>query len=241
MLQKMKELISIISEADTAYYKFDSPIMSDMEYDKYYNELLTLEKESGVILSGSPTQKVPGEILESLVQVQHTKPMLSAEKTKSIADIIKFIGGIGAIVSWKLDGLTLVLRYGGGKLIQAITRGAEGRVGEGIKRGIERKNFRAALINFIIVLLRDGGAYIYLIYKAVSGEITAGEFVLYFAAIGQFAGWFSGIIDIWLNIYTASLHFCYMREFFEYPNKTNRGKGIDIPAGADGLSIELKT
>ena len=63
MLQKMKELISIISEADTAYYKFDSPIMSDMKYDKYYDELLTLEKESGVILSGSPTQKVSGETM----------------------------------------------------------------------------------------------------------------------------------------------------------------------------------
>jgi len=109
-----------------------------------------------------------------------------------------------------------------------------------IKKEIEYKNFNAALINFLIVLLRDGGAYVYLIYKTIAGEINAGEFVLYFAAIGQFAGWFSGLIDIWLKIHTASLHFCYMREFFEYPNKTNRGKGIDLPINSDGLSIELK-
>ncbi|MCL2775507.1 MAG: ABC transporter ATP-binding protein/permease, partial [Oscillospiraceae bacterium] len=110
----------------------------------------------------------------------------------------------------------------------------------GIKKGVEYRSFGASFINFLIVLLRDGGAYIYLIYKAASGEITAGEFVLYFAAIGQFAGWFSGLIETWLNIHTASLQFCDIRGFFGIGNKTNRGKGIDLPKGSDGLSIELK-
>jgi len=127
MLQQMKELISIITEADAAYYKNDASIMSDLQYDKYYSELLTLEKESGVILSGSPTQKVSGEILESLAQVSHTKPMLSAAKTKSMSELVTFINGKAAVAMWKLDGLTLVLRYRNGKLAQAITRGAEGR------------------------------------------------------------------------------------------------------------------
>jgi DNA ligase (NAD+) len=132
MLQRMKELIPIINEADIAYYKYDAPIMTDREYDLLYNELLELEKLTGIVLSNSPTQKVSGETLESLVQVRHTRPMLSAEKTKSIDTIADFVGEKAVIVSWKLDGLTLVLRYGNGKLMQAITRGTEGMVGEDV-------------------------------------------------------------------------------------------------------------
>jgi ABC-type bacteriocin/lantibiotic exporter with double-glycine peptidase domain len=90
------------------------------------------------------------------------------------------------------------------------------------------------------MLLRDGGAYIYLIYIAVAGEISAGEFVLYFAAIGQFAGWLQGIINTWLSVHEATLQFCDIREMLDYPNKTNRGKGVEPPKSADGLSIELK-
>ena len=132
MIQRIKELINIINEADVAYYKFDSPVMTDRQYDQYYDELLALEKETGIIISGSPTRKVPGEILESLTPVNHTKPMLSADKTKLISDIVKFINGKAVLVTWKLDGLTLVLRYENGRLAQAITRGAEGRVGEDV-------------------------------------------------------------------------------------------------------------
>jgi DNA ligase (NAD+) len=132
MLQRMKELIPLINEADIAYYKYDAPIMTDREYDQLYNELLELEKQTGIVLSNSPTQKVSGEILESLVQVRHTRPMLSVDKTKSIDVIVDFIGGKAVIVSWKLDGLTLVLRYENGKLKQAITRGTEGMVGEDV-------------------------------------------------------------------------------------------------------------
>ena len=137
MLQRMKELVTQITEADVAYYKHDRPIMTDREYDVLYDNLLALEKETGVVLSNSPTRKVPGEVLEYLTQVEHTRPMLSAGKTKSRDEIVKFIGGKAAIVSWKLDGLTLVLRYKNGKLTQAITRGAEGRIGEDVTHTVK--------------------------------------------------------------------------------------------------------
>ena len=107
-------------------------------------------------------------------------------------------------------------------------------------KGVEYRYFGVSLVNFIILFLRDGGAYIYLIYRAVDGGLSAGDFVLYFAAIGQFAGWLQGIMDRWLDVHTANLQFCDMREFYDYPNKTNRGKGIDLPKGSNGLSIELK-
>ena len=131
-IPRMKELIGILQRADTAYYKYDAPIMTDREYDALYDELKMLEDDSGIVISGSPTQKVSGEILEELTAVAHTRPMLSAAKTKSVDEIVRFIGSHAALVSWKLDGLTLVLRYEGGRLKQAITRGAEGRVGEDV-------------------------------------------------------------------------------------------------------------
>ena len=131
-IPRMKELIGILRRADTAYYKYDAPIMTDREYDALYDELAMLEDASGIVISGSPTQKVSGEILEGLTEVEHTRPMLSAAKTKSVDEIVRFIGSHAALVSWKLDGLTLVLRYEEGRLKQAITRGAEGRIGEDV-------------------------------------------------------------------------------------------------------------
>ena len=131
MTEQMKALIARLLEADEAYYGRDDPIMSDYEYDRLYDELVRLEKESGIVLAASPTQRVPGEVLDSLATVTHTKPMLSAGKTKAINEIFKFIGGRKVILSWKLDGLTLVLRYKEGKLGQAITRG-DGLKGEDV-------------------------------------------------------------------------------------------------------------
>ena len=129
---RMKELIEILKEADVAYYRDDNPTMSDMEYDLLTDELQKLEAETGQILSGSPTQKVSGEILEELIPVRHTKPMLSAKKTKSVEDLISFAAHRPVLVSWKLDGLTIVLRYENGELNQAITRGREGIIGEDV-------------------------------------------------------------------------------------------------------------
>ena len=131
-LERMRELIERLTEADIAYYKNDAPIMTDLEYDRLTEELASLEHDTGLVLSGSPTQKVSGEILESLAEVRHTKPMLSAGKTKSIEDLIRFAAGRAVLLSWKVDGLTLVLRYEYGKLKQAITRGREGLIGEDV-------------------------------------------------------------------------------------------------------------
>lgn len=132
IINRMKELIRTIRDADTAYYKYDRPSMTDREYDALMDELKMLEESSGIVISGSPTQCTPGEILEGLNEVAHTRPMLSAAKTKSVDEVIRFIGGHPALISWKLDGLTLVLRYANGRLKQAITRGAEGRIGEDV-------------------------------------------------------------------------------------------------------------
>lgn len=131
-LEQMRELIERLTEADIAYYKNDAPIMTDLEYDRLTEELASLEHDTGLVLSGSPTQKVSGEILENLAEVRHTKPMLSAGKTKSIEDLIRFAAGRAVLLSWKMDGLTLVLRYEYGKLKQAITRGREGIIGEDV-------------------------------------------------------------------------------------------------------------
>lgn len=130
--ERMLELIRRLKDADIAYYRDDNPVMSDRDYDALMDELKSLEQDTGLILSGSPTQKVSGENLEELTPVRHTKPMLSADKTKSIDDLIKFAGGWDVILSWKMDGLTLVLRYNNGLLEQAITRGREGIIGEDV-------------------------------------------------------------------------------------------------------------
>lgn len=129
---EMYHLIRKIKEANTAYYKYDQPIMTDREYDLMIDNLEMLESSTGVILSGSPTQMVPDEILEELTPVPHTKPMLSADKTKSIEDLVRFAGNRKTLLSWKMDGLTLVLRYEGGRLKQAITRGINGLIGEDV-------------------------------------------------------------------------------------------------------------
>ncbi|MCI9192484.1 MAG: NAD-dependent DNA ligase LigA [Acutalibacter muris] len=131
-IEQMRGLIATIKQADIAYFRDDRPIMSDRDYDVAVDLLKNLEQSTGIILSDSPTQKVPGEILESLTEVRHTRPMLSADKTKSIDDLVRFAGGRDVVLSWKLDGLTLVLRYDGGELKQAITRGREGIIGEDV-------------------------------------------------------------------------------------------------------------
>ena len=131
-IEQMRGLIATIKQADTAYFRDDRPIMSDRDYDVAVDLLKNLEQDTGVILSDSPTQKVPGEILESLTEVRHTRPMLSADKTKSVDDLVRFAGGRDVVLSWKMDGLTLVLRYDSGQLQQAITRGREGIIGEDV-------------------------------------------------------------------------------------------------------------
>ena len=135
--EQMQQLIQKLRQADIAYYKHDAPIMSDLGYDRLTDELVALEEQSGVILSGSPTQRVAGEVLETLAEVRHTKPMLSAAKTKSPEDLKRFASGRDGLLSWKMDGLTLVLRYANGRLTQAITRGRDGIIGEDVTHTVK--------------------------------------------------------------------------------------------------------
>ncbi len=120
---RIKELVSILQKASYAYYGLDSPLMTDKEYDDLYDELSMLEKETNCILAGSPTVKVQGYILDGFTKVKHSKLMLSANKTKETQEIEKFVAGKRFYGSYKLDGLTVVVRYKDGKLTQGITRG----------------------------------------------------------------------------------------------------------------------
>lgn len=128
-IQLLKEKIEILNKASKAYYQEDTEIMSNFEYDKLYDELIELEKETGIVLSNSPTINVGYEALSSLPKERHGKPMLSLDKTKSVESLKEWLGNEEGILSWKLDGLTIVVTYEGGQLVKAVTRG-NGEVGE---------------------------------------------------------------------------------------------------------------
>ena len=128
-IQRMKELVSILRQAGKAYYQESREIMSNFEYDKLYDELSSLEQETGIIMSGSPTQKVGYEVLSELPKETHDSPMLSLDKTKSVEDLQAWLGTQKGLLSWKMDGLTIVLTYEGGSLQKAVTRG-NGEIGE---------------------------------------------------------------------------------------------------------------
>ena len=122
-MERMKQLIPLLTEAAKAYYQEDREIMSNLEYDKLYDELEKLEKETGVTLAGSPTISVGYQVLEELPKEAHETPMLSLDKTKDVEALRSFIGEQKALLSWKLDGLTIVLTYEEGNLAKAVTRG----------------------------------------------------------------------------------------------------------------------
>ena len=114
--ERMHELCRILDEAGKAYYQEAREIMSNREYDALYDELVMLEKESGVVLSGSPTVKVGYEVLSELPKETHESPMLSLDKTKEVEGLKEFLGDKEWVLSWKLDGLTVVLTYLQGEL-----------------------------------------------------------------------------------------------------------------------------
>lgn len=130
-IKRIKELTELLHKASIAYYQDDNPIYTDKQYDEMYDELEKLEKEMNLVLAGSPTQKVQGYVLDGFTKVQHTKPMLSADKTKDVEEIKRFVGNNDYYCSYKLDGLTLVVRYKNGKFVQGITRG-NGEFGEDV-------------------------------------------------------------------------------------------------------------
>lgn len=128
-IKKMKELGEKLREASRAYYQEDREIMSNVEYDALYDTLSALEKETGIVLAESPTVNVGYEAVEQLPKEEHERPMLSLDKTKEREALREFIGEHPTLLSWKLDGLTIVLTYENGELIKAVTRG-NGIVGE---------------------------------------------------------------------------------------------------------------
>lgn len=129
--KQMEELVDLLNRASHAYYNEDREIMSNFEYDEKYDELVRLETETGVILPNSPTQHAGYEVVSKLKKVKHEYPALSLNKTKDRQEIVKWLNHHKAIISWKMDGLTIVATYQKGKLIQAVTRG-NGEVGEDI-------------------------------------------------------------------------------------------------------------
>lgn len=136
---RIKELVEILNKAAKSYYVDAVEIMPNIEYDKLYDELVKLEKETNVILSNSPTQNVGYETASELPKKAHESPMLSLDKTKSVTELEDWLGDNEALLSWKMDGLTIVLTYRGGELVEAVTRG-NGIIGEVITNNA--KNFQ---------------------------------------------------------------------------------------------------
>lgn len=127
--ERMKELTELLTKAGKAYYQESREIMSNFEYDRLYDELQKLEEETGIVLAGSPTRQVGYEVLEELPKERHEQPMLSLDKTKEVEVLKDFVGAHKVLLSWKMDGLTVVLTYREGTLFKAVTRG-NGEIGE---------------------------------------------------------------------------------------------------------------
>ena len=136
-INRIKDLVELLNKASVAYYIDSSPIMTDYEYDKLYDELVSLEKETGTVFANSPTVTVEASVSSSLEKVEHPSPMLSLGKTKSVDDLRDFLGDKKGLLSWKLDGLTIVLTYRDGKLYSGVTRG-NGIIGEVVTNNVKR-------------------------------------------------------------------------------------------------------
>ncbi len=172
---KMKELIGRLQEAAKAYYAEDREIMSNREYDALYDELVALEEETGMTLAGSPTVTVGYEAVEELPKERHESPMLSLAKTKEREELKEWLQGKEAILSWKLDGLTIVLTYIEGKLAKAVTRG-NGEVGEVITNNARTFTNLPLQIPFQGELVLRGEAVItYSDFEKINEEIPETE------------------------------------------------------------------
>lgn len=158
-MDRMRELVEKLNRAGDAYYREDKEILSNLEYDKMYDELVDLEKSTGIVLSNSPTIKVGGEVAEFLPKEYHHEPMLSLNKTKDYQELLSWLGDQEGVLSWKLDGLTIVLTYEEGKLVKAVTRG-NGEVGEVITNNAREFSNLPTKIRFPNKLLIRGEAVI---------------------------------------------------------------------------------
>ncbi len=172
-IERMKELVKILSEASYAYYAKDEEIISNFEYDRLYDELESLEKECDMILAGSPTLQVGYEAVEELPKEKHAAPMLSLGKTKEREELRAFIGEQKGLLSWKLDGLTVVLTYENGELKKAVTRG-NGEVGEVVTNNARFFKNIPLKISFEKKLVIRGEAVIgYEDFESINSKIEA--------------------------------------------------------------------
>ena len=170
---RMEELAELLSRASEAYYARDTEIMSNLEYDRYYDELRALEEETGYVMAGSPTVRVGYEAVEELPRVRHEQPMLSLDKTKSREELAAWLGDHRGLLSWKLDGLTVVLTYENGMLTRAVTRG-NGEIGEEITANARTFRNIPARIPFRGKLTLRGEAVIrYSDFTQINEEIAA--------------------------------------------------------------------
>ena len=135
--KRIEELVELLNQAGKAYYEEGQEIISNLEYDKAYDELVRLEEETGIVLSASPTQNVGYSVATALPKEEHASPMLSLDKTKSVETLQSFLGEQKGILSWKLDGLTVVMTYEKGEFVKAVTRG-NGRIGEIVTENAKR-------------------------------------------------------------------------------------------------------
>ena len=171
-IERIKYLVDILNKASKAYYAQDEEIMSNFEYDRLYDELEALEQETGMVLSNSPTVNVGYEAVEELPKERHESPMLSLGKTKSREELRDWLQGNPAILSWKLDGLTIVLTYREGKLAKAVTRG-NGEIGEVITNNA--KTFKNLPVNLSYqgeLILRGEAVISYSDFEKINAQIA---------------------------------------------------------------------
>lgn len=169
--KRMQELVELLNRASKAYYQDATEMMSNFEYDRLYDELLELEQELGIVMSNSPTANVGYEVLSELPKERHEKPMLSLDKTKEVSRLKEFIGNQKVFVSWKLDGLTIVLTYRNGELEKAVTRG-NGEVGEVITNNARTfKNLPLKIAYQGELILRGEAVIGYRDFEKINAEI----------------------------------------------------------------------
>ena len=174
-INRMKELIKLLNHASELYYQKSTSMMTDYEYDKLYDELVELEKETNMTLSNSPTINVEPTILSSLEQVEHPSPMLSLSKTKQVSELVSFLKDKEGLLSWKLDGLTIVLTYENGKLVSGVTRGT-GLIGEVVTENVKRfKNIPLTIPYKGHLVLRGEAVIKYSDFKKMNNELDDGS------------------------------------------------------------------
>lgn len=174
-LERMKELVQYLAKCAYAYEQENREIISNYEYDKLYDELLQLEKETGITLAGSVTQKVGYEVSSKLNKIEHKSKMLSLDKTKEVSRLREFLGNNVGTLSWKLDGLTVVVTYEDGELVSAVTRG-NGTVGEDITANYKTFSNVPLKINHRDKLVIRGEALItYSQFEEINSKLSAEE------------------------------------------------------------------